>query len=100
MTEEIAAIRNVQPGQSIDSPNRFNEFSNVPDMLDFIEKLRTVGEKPVGIKIVPGSRKDLEDLISCMSSSGKLPDFITIDGSEGERELLSMSWRIPSACRF
>lgn len=83
MTEEIAAIRNVQPGQSIDSPNRFNEFSNVPDMLDFIEKLRTVGEKPVGIKIVPGSRKDLEDLISCMSSSGKLPDFITIDGSEG-----------------
>ncbi|AOU00159.1 FMN-binding glutamate synthase family protein [Bacillus velezensis] len=83
VTEEIAAIRNVQPGQSIDSPNRFNEFSNVPDMLDFIEKLRTVGEKPVGIKIVPGSRKDLEDLISCMSSSGKLADFITIDGSEG-----------------
>ncbi|MCG0040807.1 glutamate synthase-related protein, partial [Escherichia coli] len=51
VSEEVADIRNVEPGKSIDSPNRFYEFSNPPEMLDFIEKLRDVGQKPVGIKL-------------------------------------------------
>jgi glutamate synthase domain-containing protein 2 len=52
-------------------------------MLDFIEKLRDVGQKPVGIKIVAGQPDDLHELFSYMQKSGKHPDFITIDGSEG-----------------
>lgn len=38
VSEEVAEIRNVEPGKSIDSPNRFHEFSSTPEMLDFIEK--------------------------------------------------------------
>lgn len=83
VSEEVADIRNVEPGKSIDSPNRFYEFSNPPEMLDFIEKLRDVGQKPVGIKLVAGHPEELHELFSHMQKSGKHPDFITIDGSEG-----------------
>ncbi|MED0588888.1 FMN-binding glutamate synthase family protein [Bacillus subtilis] len=83
VSEEVADIRNVEPGKSIDSPNRFYEFSNPPEMLDFIEKLRDVGQKPVGIKLVAGHPEELHELFSHMQKSGKQPDFITIDGSEG-----------------
>ncbi len=57
VTEEIASIRLVEVGKTINSPNRFYEFDNVPSMFDFIEELRSVGGKPVGMKIVVG---DLE----------------------------------------
>lgn len=83
VSEEVADIRNVEPGKSIDSPNRFYEFSSAPEMLDFIEKLRDVGQKPVGIKLVAGHPEELHELFSYMQKSGKHPDFITIDGSEG-----------------
>ncbi|NPC92859.1 FMN-binding glutamate synthase family protein [Bacillus sp. WMMC1349] len=83
VTEEIAEIRNVEPWKTIDSPNRFREFSNYEQMLDFIEHLRDVGDKPVGLKMVLGSTSDLEEFVAYMAKSGKYPDFITIDGSEG-----------------
>ncbi len=34
VTEEIAAIRNITPYQTVDSPNRFKEFDDVYGMLD------------------------------------------------------------------
>ncbi|UXH46649.1 FMN-binding glutamate synthase family protein [Rossellomorea vietnamensis] len=83
VTQEIANIRNVEPWKSIDSPNRFKEFSNNEQMLDFIEQLREVGGKPVGIKLVVGNTDDIESLASYMATSGKHPDFITVDGGEG-----------------
>jgi len=83
VTEEIAAIRLVEVGKTINSPNRFYEFSDVPSMFDWIEELRSVGGKPVGIKIVVGDMDALENMISYMKDSGKGPDFITVDGGEG-----------------
>ncbi|MDQ0220631.1 FMN-binding glutamate synthase family protein [Peribacillus cavernae] len=83
VTEEIAKIRLVEPGKTINSPNRFYEFDDVPSMFDFIEKLRDVGGKPVGIKIVIGDLDALENMVSYIKESGKGPDFITIDGGEG-----------------
>ncbi|MCA1055920.1 FMN-binding glutamate synthase family protein [Rossellomorea aquimaris] len=83
VTPEIANIRNVEPYQSIDSPNRFKEFGTNEEMLDFIDQLREVGGKPVGIKLVVGNTDDVERLASYMASSGKHPDFITVDGGEG-----------------
>lgn len=83
VTEKIAAIRLVEPGKTINSPNRFYEFEDVPTMFDFIEQLRTVGGKPIGIKIVVGDLDALENLVSYMKESGKGPDFITVDGGEG-----------------
>lgn len=83
VTEEIAEIRNLKPGESVDSPNRFKEFASYPEMFGFIEKLRDVGGKPVGIKMVVGNTNDLEEMAAYMKETGSGPDFITIDGAEG-----------------
>lgn len=83
VTPEIAKIRLVEPWKSIDSPNRFNEFSDFPSMFDFIHRIREHTGKPVGIKIVVGARSEVEELASHMKETGMGPDFITVDGAEG-----------------
>lgn len=83
VTPEIAKIRLVEPYQSIDSPNRFNEFRDLPTMFDFIDKVRNCSEKPVGIKMVVGSPDEADALAAYMKESGRGPDFITVDGGEG-----------------
>ncbi|RDI41024.1 FMN-binding glutamate synthase family protein [Falsibacillus pallidus] len=83
VTPEIAEIRNVEPWKTVDSPNRFRQFNNNHEMFEFIEKLREIGGKPVGIKIVVGNLDDLEAFAKDMKESGKGPDFITVDGGEG-----------------
>src|SRR5690625_1986609 len=83
VTQEIADIRKVVPFQSIDSPNRFKEFDDVPGMCDFIETIRETTGKPVGIKIVVGNINSVEPLAKYMQETGRGPDFITVDGSEG-----------------
>ncbi|MFD1409946.1 FMN-binding glutamate synthase family protein [Kroppenstedtia eburnea] len=82
VTPEIAEIRGVEAYRPIDSPNRFKEFGDPISMLHFIEKLREVGGKPVGIKLVVGD-VDLERLAVAMAETGMAPDFITVDGGEG-----------------
>jgi glutamate synthase domain-containing protein 2 len=83
VTEEIAKIRNVVPYTTINSPNRFRQFSDYPSLFDFIEQIRDRGGKPVGIKIVIGGKEDAEELASFMHETGKGPDFISLDGAEG-----------------
>lgn len=83
VTEEIAKIRLIEPGKTINSPNRFVEHDNFSSLFEFIEDLRSIGGKPVGLKIVVGDLEALEDLARTMKESGKGPDFITIDGGEG-----------------
>ncbi|ALX49627.1 FMN-binding glutamate synthase family protein [Lentibacillus amyloliquefaciens] len=83
VNEEIARIRMVEPFTSIDSPNRFPEFSDLPSLFDFIEQVREHSGKPVGMKVVVGSHFEAEDLAKGIRDTGKGPDFITIDGSEG-----------------
>lgn len=83
VTPEIAEIRLVEPYKSIDSPNRFHQFADVPSMIEFIERIREHTGKPVGMKIVVGGYGDADELASYMKESGKGPDFITVDGGEG-----------------
>ncbi len=83
VTEEIARIRMVEPYKSIDSPNRFVEFTNLPSLFDFIEKIREHTGKPVGMKVVIGSRHEADELAKQIKETGKGPDFITVDGGEG-----------------
>ncbi|MCG7343132.1 FMN-binding glutamate synthase family protein [Sporosarcina sp. ACRSL] len=83
VTEEIAKIRNVVPYTTINSPNRFRQFSDYPTLFDFIEKIRDRSGKPVGIKIVIGGKEEAEELASYMHETGKGPDFISLDGAEG-----------------
>lgn len=83
VTPEIAKIRMVKPYRSIDSPNRFKEFDDYSSMFAFIERIRELTGKPVGIKIVVGGEEEADALAQYMKQSGSGPDFITVDGGEG-----------------
>ncbi|WP_163526713.1 FMN-binding glutamate synthase family protein [Halobacillus ihumii] len=83
VTPEIAEIRNVEPWESIDSPNRFYQFGNNEEMFEFMKQLREVSGKPIGMKVVVGNIEQLEGMVSHMASSQEGPDFITVDGGEG-----------------
>lgn len=83
VTPEIAEIRMLEPYKSIDSPNRFYQFHDVPSMFDFMERIREHTGKPVGMKMVAGGNDAADELAEYMEKSGKGPDFITIDGGEG-----------------
>lgn len=82
-TPNIAKARGVLPHTTVNSPTRFEEFDSLPTLLDFVEKIREVSGKPVGIKIVVGSVEDIADLAEYMKDTGRHPDFISIDGGEG-----------------
>lgn len=82
-TPPIAKSRCVKPGVTLESPNRFKEFYDVPSLFDFVDKIRELTGKPVGIKIVIGGSDSVEELASYMRETGRGPDFISIDGGEG-----------------
>lgn len=80
---EIAAIRTVEPWKSVESPNRFREFGDVPSLVEFVNKMRRATGKPVGIKVVVGGPGALDELCAYMARHGGGPDFLTVDGGEG-----------------
>ncbi|MCU7549192.1 FMN-binding glutamate synthase family protein [Chitinophagaceae bacterium LB-8] len=83
-TPEIAAIRLVVPGTTILSPSRHAEFDTPEGMMRFIHLLRELSEgKPVGFKICIGDKQEFIDICQAISSTGIIPDFISIDGAEG-----------------
>lgn len=84
ITEEIARIRKVPMGQDIYSPSRHAEFNDVNGLFDFIDHVRGVTNKPVGIKMVIGHTSEIEDIAKKMQQEpGRGPDYIAIDGGEG-----------------
>ncbi|PKR77193.1 hypothetical protein CEY16_10660 [Halalkalibacillus sediminis] len=83
VTPEVARIRNIEPYQSVDSPNRFKEFDDPVSMLEFIDQIRDVSGLPVGMKIVVGQEEDVVQLAEAIKETGIAPDFISVDGSEG-----------------
>ena len=83
VTAEIAKIRGVPVGQSIDSPNRFPMLRTLDELLDHVARMREVGQKPVGFKVVVGGPGFLDELAETMARRGDGPDWITIDGGEG-----------------
>lgn len=93
VTEEIAAIRDIPRGQAAISPNRFSEIQGPEDLLDFINRVRTVTGKPTGIKICVGSPPEVESLCEAIVKRGmhSAPDFITIDSGDGGTGAAPMS---------
>ncbi|WP_062353048.1 FMN-binding glutamate synthase family protein [Bacillus kwashiorkori] len=83
VTPLIAGIRGVEPWQTINSANRFEEFHDFDTMFNFIEKIRAVSGKPVGIKMVIGSSETFEEFVQYMAFNRRFPDYIAIDGGEG-----------------
>lgn len=83
ITKEIADIRGIPMGQDVLSPAYHSAFTNVPEMLDFIEDIAENTGLPVGFKSAVGRLEMWEELADLMLKRGKGPDFITIDGGEG-----------------
>ncbi len=83
ITREIAEIRGVPVGKDVLSPPTHKAFSNVPEMVDFIESIAKETGLPVGIKAAIGKLEQWEELAEIMLKTNKGPDFITIDGGEG-----------------
>ncbi len=84
VTPEIAEIRGVPVGLDVNSPPSHNAFSNPKGLLDFLVQLRDLsGGKPVGFKLCIGLPSEFLSICKAMVETGIVPDFITIDGSEG-----------------
>jgi glutamate synthase domain-containing protein 2 len=83
VTPEIAAIRGIPVGQACLSPSAHSAFSNIDEMLDFIELLANESGLPIGIKSAVGQQQFWDELGAKMKERGDGPDFISIDGGEG-----------------
>lgn len=83
ITQEISDIRHVPLGRDVLSPPTHSAFSNVPELMQFIEDIAENTGLPVGIKAAIGKLEQWEELADLMLSTGKGPDFITVDGGEG-----------------
>ena len=83
ITPEISRIRLVPLGRDCISPSSHSAFSDISSMLDFIEMIADATGLPVGIKSAVGDMTFWEELAAQIATSGRAPDFITIDGGEG-----------------
>ncbi|MDE2458741.1 MAG: FMN-binding glutamate synthase family protein, partial [Rhodospirillales bacterium] len=61
VTPEIAEIRGITAGQDSISPNRHRDIGNIQELGAFINRVRTVTGKPVGVKFVLGDPAFLDD---------------------------------------
>ncbi|MDC0407751.1 FMN-binding glutamate synthase family protein [Candidatus Thioglobus sp.] len=82
---EISKIRGIPKGVDSISPNRHIEVASSSELLDMINHVRDITEKPVGFKTVIGHIRFLKDLLDEVNKRGveSAPDFITIDGGDG-----------------
>ncbi|WP_111684128.1 FMN-binding glutamate synthase family protein [Winogradskyella tangerina] len=83
ITKEIAEIRGVEVGKTVLSPPNHKAFSNVPELVDFIESIAEATGLPVGIKAAIGKLDQWEELADIMKNENRGPDFIAVDGGEG-----------------
>jgi glutamate synthase domain-containing protein 2 len=83
ITAEIAAIRHVPMGKDVLSPANHSAFSNIRQLVDFVEEIAEQTGLPVGIKSAVGKLDMWRELVQIIKTTGRGPDFITIDGGEG-----------------
>lgn len=84
VSAEIAAARGVAVGVDCISPASHSEFTSPLELLQFVARLRELsGGKPCGFKLAIGHPWEWFGIAKAMQSSGILPDFIVVDGSEG-----------------
>ncbi len=83
VSPEIAAVRGVREGVDCVSPSRHAEFSDADSLLDWVEMLAAETGLPVGIKSAVGDMAFWNELTELMATTGRGPDFVTVDGGEG-----------------
>lgn len=75
VTEEIAEIRGLKPGEASASPGRLSGLNNLNDLQEKVQHIKDITQgKPVGIKFAAGHIE--EDIEFALKAK---PDFITID---------------------
>ena len=70
VNEEIAQIRGIAPGKDSISPNRHPEVNSVKELLEFLNHIREVTNKPVGFKYVLGAYGWLDSLFAEINQIG------------------------------
>lgn len=84
VTAEIAEIRGITQGQDSISPNRHRDIGNIQELGSFINHVRSLTGKPVGVKFVLGDPAFLDDWFGdCAENPEHCPDYVQIDGGEG-----------------
>lgn len=92
VTKEISLAREIPIGQASISPNTHVEITNTSTLVDFICKVKSITQKPTGIKLCLGSPEQIDDiLIAIKDKMNKdeenqhlyYPDFITLDSADG-----------------
>lgn len=85
ITSEVASIRGINMGEDSISPNRHQEVESIPQLLEFVARIRAITGKPVGFKTVLGNADWMDELCQEINRRGieSAPDFITVDGGEG-----------------
>ena len=61
ITAEIAQIRGIPIGKDCISPTRHSAFSNIDEMIAFIESLADISGLPIGIKSAVGESLFLDN---------------------------------------
>ncbi len=84
VTPEIARIRGIPVGQDSISPNRHHDIGNVRELGRFVDRVRGVTGKPVGVKFVVGDPDFLDEWFrDCVAYPEGCPDYVQVDGGEG-----------------
>jgi glutamate synthase domain-containing protein 2 len=84
VTAEVAQIRGIPVGKDSISPNRHRDIGNLAELGAFINRVRTVTGKPVGVKFVLGDPGFLDEWFhDCTENPAHCPDYIHVDGGEG-----------------
>ncbi|MBX2861645.1 MAG: FMN-binding glutamate synthase family protein [Vampirovibrio sp.] len=83
LTTGFAKILNVDLDTRVKLSPGHSEFSTPKELVEFIDKLRTLsGGKPVGIKMSLGRKHEFLAICKAMVKLGLPIDFITLDGME------------------
>lgn len=99
VTQELAEARGVEAGVDCLSPLLIRLFHPI-GLLEFVQQLRELsGGKPTGFKLCIGILQEFMAVCKAMLETKIYPDFIVIDGSEGEPVLLLLSFQTVSVCR-
>lgn len=85
VTPEIALIRGIPVGIDSLSPNRHRDIASIDELLDFIQRVRDLTGKPVGIKTAIGGWHFPQELCEAVlrRDFACAPDFLVIDGGKG-----------------
>ena len=93
VTGEVSKIRSIPIASDSISPNRHPEINSESDLLDFIERVRSITGKPTGFKTVVGAYGWIDRMLEEVKRRGPetAPDFITIDSADGGTGAAPMS---------